>query len=587
MRSVLLEHMRRQRRWLALGLTIGVVAQALAFLQPFIAGSLIQRLQTGEGVASIITLVVLVAVAGALLVGVQQVVLGRAAENSIAGFRITFIEHFFSLPLLGRQKRRASWYASRVVSDPPIAGKFVGAIAVQFVLSSMMLLGATIAMIVVDGYALAVAALFAVAALGVATLGGRFTGPLRKSIQAENSTMSELIELNVDAAPVLMASNADTGEVRRLRSSVDSARKSGIRLRYIYGALGPISATLMQVAYASVIVIGAWRVTIGQSDFATLVTFLMIFGLFQVALTEVSSIPSSFAECVAALKHFQEMSEDAEVEEASTQRHTKDLTSSPAIAAGMGKPGPAVIFDDVEFRYPRSEAPVLSGVSFIAPRNAMTVIVGGSGGGKSTCVGLIEGFYLPSSGSVRVLGCPVENNSVGEIRSMVGYVDQDSIVLPMNVRDNLLFGLSVDVLDTQLWDILEDAGLAETFSARSALDTFLGDGVAQLSGGERQRLAIARALVRDPELVLLDEPTSSLDGVSEAKVRGYLRRIAHSRSVLLTAHRLSTILEADWIVVLDRGKIKGQGTHSELMERSEYYRNLVSAQSLTYATERA
>ncbi|WP_196903506.1 MULTISPECIES: ABC transporter transmembrane domain-containing protein [unclassified Cryobacterium] len=243
--------------------------------------------------------------------------------------------------------------------------------------------------------------------------------------------------------------------------------------------------------------------------------------------------------------------------------------SAPATAAA-----PAAASAEPEPR------PVLRGVSFTAPRGLRTALVGPSGAGKSTILALIERFYDPNAGVVRLGGLDIRTLDRTALRSQIGYVEQDAPVLAGSLRDNLTLA-TPDATDEECIAVLHAVNLGEVLDRDPAgLGAAVGESGVMLSGGERQRLAIARALLAAPPILLLDESTSSLDGVNEQMMRAAIDAVAVNRTLIVIAHRLSTVVDSDQIVVLDHGQVIGTGTHSELVASTPLYRELAKHQLL-------
>ena len=309
----------------------------------------------------------------------------------------------------------------------------------------------------------------------------------------------------------------------------------------------------------------------------------MIFNMFQGSVGDVASFPGRRSESRAALSHFLEVESIAQ--EASTPSMAGQLAPADAPKEIPAWVSPLVRFENVAYTYPSETEPQLDQLSFDRAEGSLSVLVGSSGGGKSTSLGLMEGFFFPTTGSIRLFNRPVTEETVHGLRERIGFVDQDSTLIGGTVRDNLAFSSTPHIPDNEMVSVLNDVGLWNWLDTKGGLDAEVGVEGLMLSGGQRQRMAIGRALLRSPELLLLDEPTSGLDGLAEAQIRSLLRRVATTRTVVLTAHRLSTILEADWIVVIHQGTAVGQGTHSDLMDTCDLYRDMVLEQAAPLMNE--
>jgi len=222
----------------------------------------------------------------------------------------------------------------------------------------------------------------------------------------------------------------------------------------------------------------------------------------------------------------------------------------------------------------------LHGVSFDAPRGKRTALVGPSGAGKSTILALIERFYDPTAGIVRLGGIDIRALDRTDLRSQIGYVEQDAPVLAGSLRQNLHLS-APNATDAECIEVLRAVNLTEVLERNPAgLDAAVGEDGVMLSGGERQRLAIARTLLAAPPILLLDESTSSLDGLNEQLLREAIDAVAENRTLIVIAHRLSTVVDSDQIVVFDHGRVVGVGTHSELVKSTPLYKQLAKHQLL-------
>jgi ATP-binding cassette subfamily B protein len=238
-----------------------------------------------------------------------------------------------------------------------------------------------------------------------------------------------------------------------------------------------------------------------------------------------------------------------------------------------------IVFEHVSFKYPRGREVALQDISLRIAAGETVAFVGESGAGKSTLVNLAMGVRPPTSGRVRLDGRDLQELDLRTYRGQIGVVPQATILFSGSLRENVTYGLE-NVSDAKLWAILTEANLAEFARALpQQLNTLLGENGTRLSGGQRQRLAIARALIRDPRIILLDEATSALDTESEQLVQSAIVRLTQNRTTLIVAHRFSTIRHAHRIVVLNRGRLVEQGTQAELLAREGHFYRLAKLQS--------
>ena len=320
-------------------------------------------------------------------------------------------------------------------------------------------------------------------------------------------------------------------------------------------------------AFSTLIVggIGGRSVIAGHMTTGDLVSYLLYVGVMAAPLVQISSISTQISEAFAGLDRIHELrsvrSEDDEDDE---------REALPDIAG-------EVVFDDVWFQY-KPDTPVLKGISFRATAGTTTALVSPSGAGKSTLIGLVMAFYRPLKGSISVDGRDLATLKLADYREFLGVVMQDNFLFAGTVRENIAFS-NPDATDDEIRRAAHIAHcdeFVEHFDDK--YDTVVGERGVRLSGGQRQRVGIARAILANPRVLILDEVTSSLDSEAEALIQDGLRTLRRGRTTFVIAHRLSTIHSADQILVMDEGEIVERGTHAELMEMDGLYRRLYDKQ---------
>jgi subfamily B ATP-binding cassette protein MsbA len=330
-------------------------------------------------------------------------------------------------------------------------------------------------------------------------------------------------------------------------------------------AVTAISTVIVGAIGVMILLVGGRSILAGEMTTGQLFSYVLYVGVMVAPLVQISSIGTQITEAFAGLDRIHELravrTEDAEDEERAV------------LAELRGD----VAFEDVWFEY-KPDTPVLKGISFRAPAGTTTALVGPSGSGKSTLIGLVMAFYRPLRGRVLVDGRDLTELRLRDYREFLGVVMQDNFLFDGTIRENIAFA-KPDATDAEIRNASRIAHcdeFIERFDDR--YDTIVGERGVKLSGGQRQRVGIARAIVADPRVLILDEATSSLDSEAEALIQDGLRVLRRGRTTFVIAHRLSTIRSADQILVLDDGEIVERGTHAQLMERHGLYRKLYEKQ---------
>jgi ATP-binding cassette subfamily B protein len=590
----LLPYLLEHRRVLSVVVVLSVLGAAASLAQPLLVSSVITVVEAGESLEGLVWLLVGLVVASALISGYQHYLLQRTGEGVVLSSRRQLVARMLKLPISEFDIRRTGDLVSRVGSDTTLLRAVLTQGLVEAIGGSLTFIGALIAMAIIDPILLGLTVLvIGVSVTTVILLSARIRVASRRA-QEKVGDLAASVERSISAVRTIRASNAADREIAAVQKEAEGAWQMGISVAKVSALVVPIAGISMQVSFLVVLGVGGFRVADGSITVADLVAFILFLFLLIMPLGQTFGAITSVNSALGALGRIQEIiSLPTETER---DHEIADSAVAPV------RTDDAITFDDVQFHYaalpekddaahqrsvpeetveeqPRDRT-VLRGVSFSAPRGQRTALVGPSGAGKSTIFALIERFYDPTGGVIRLGGVDLRALDRESLRAQIGYVEQDAPVLAGSLRENLKLG-APQATDEECVRVLREVNLTEVLDRNAlGLGAPVGEDGVMLSGGERQRLAIARTLLAAPPILLLDESTSSLDGLNEQMLREAIDAVALGRTLIVIAHRLSTVVDSDQIVVLDNGGVVGVGTHSELVKSTPLYRELAKHQLL-------
>lgn len=386
----------------------------------------------------------------------------------------------------------------------------------------------------------------------------------RSQIEKMSSRVNEMTTL----LTVTRAHGLERRAVRRMKDSFETVQQAGLKLDRINGRFNAAAWVTFQMANVLCLILSAYfalnnKFGISAGDVVLLTSN---FGMLIGSIILLASLAPAISKGFASITSLGEVLESPDLEINQGKKNVEKVEG-------------AIEFSKVSFTYPTNHKPSLRDISFSAKPGQMIALVGPSGSGKSTLINLVIGFLRPTSGTIAIDGLDYKNLDLRTVRKFLSVVPQESVLFDGTIAENISYGLS-DVSESDIRTALEDAnawGFVEAFD--DGVETIVGERGARLSGGQRQRLAIARALIRNPRILILDEATSALDSESEKLIQNALSRLMINRTTFVVAHRLSTVKEADLILVLDEGAIVQTGTHSQLVSQQGVYKRLYDAQS--------
>ncbi len=489
-------------------------------------------------------------------------------ERTVADMRAAVHRNLLRLPPKWFEENRPSEIASRLTADTAVVEQIVGTTVSVALRNLLIAIGGTAYLFVLAPKIAAYLILgIPLIVLPIVWLGGKVRS-LSRSSQDRVADIGSIASETLGAMRIVQAFGQEVREAARFQGAVDAGFATA-RRRFATRAV--MTAMVIFVLFTAITFImwdAVYGVAEGRVSGGSITAFVITAGLVTGAFGALTEVYGDLLRASGAAARLAELlSEQPDI-------------AAPANPVALPEPSRGSIeFDHVTFRYPtRPEVSALADFTLsIAPGESVAV-VGPSGAGKSTLFQLVQRFYDPDSGEVRVDGVPVRAADPADVRARMAMVPQDTVIFAASARDNLRYG-RWDATEEQIWEAA-DAANAATFLRElpQGLDTFLGEDGARLSGGQRQRLAIARALLRDAPILLLDEATSALDAESERLVQDALDRLMANRTTLVIAHRLATVRAAKRIVVMDAGRIVESGTHAELVTKGGLYARLAALQ---------
>ena len=577
------------RRALIAFLVLSVVGAVLTVVTPVLAGKVVDEITSDGDAGRVVTIAIIiaaVAVADAAVGLASRWQSSRIGEGVILDLRRAVFGHVQRMPVAFFTRTRTGALVSRLNNDVigaqraftwTLSGVVSNVIALVLTLGVMLSLSWSITLL-----ALVLLPIFVIPAR---RMGSRLAHLEREAADHNAAMTTQMTErFNAPGATLVKLFGRPAREEAEFGSRAGRVAEIGVRTamgQYVFmTALALVSALALALVYG----LGGWLAVRDRLDPGTVVTLALLLGQLYAPLT---ALASARVDAMTALVSFERVFEVLDLEPLIAER--PDATTVPA--------GPvSVEFDDVRFAYPsadkvslasleevavldhRGGAEILHGVSLRAEPGHLIAMVGTSGSGKSTIASLIPRLYDPDSGTVRLSGIDVRDLTFESIRGAVGMVTQDGHLFHDSVRENLRFAWP-EATEDDLWDALTKARLADLVtSLPDGLDTVVGERGYRFSGGERQRLTIARLLLAQPRVVILDEATSNLDSTSEADVQAALTAALEGRTAIVIAHRLSTIVRADEILVVEAGHIVERGTHDELLAAGGRYTELYQTQ---------
>ncbi len=562
------EMLRPRRRILAVGFVLMLISRVAGLVLPASTKYLIDDV-IGKKHLDLLMPLVLAVMAATILQGITGFAItqlvSKAAQKLIAEMRRKVQAHIGHLPVSFYDSNKTGTLVSRIMTDVDGIRNLMGTGLIEFV-------GGILTAFLVLGFLLKISPLLTSIALVIIVV---FAGALQKAFGTIRPIFRERGKINAEVTGRLTES---LGGVRVVKGYHAEAREedvfgAGVQ-RLLANVLKSLTATsfmslsatvLMGVVGATIMYVGARQITAGAMTLGDFMTFTALLAFLIAPMFQIVGIGTQLTEALAGLERTREI-----LRERPEDRDPRRTVILPPIAG-------QIVFDHVNFAYDAGKT-VLNDVSFRAEPDTVSALVGPSGSGKSTIIGLVTAFHAPESGTISVDGVDLSTVRLDSFRTQLGVVLQETFLFDGTIRENVAFARP-NATEEQIMEACRIARVdefAEGFEKK--YDTIVGERGVKLSGGQRQRVSIARAILADPRILILDEATSSLDSESEAMIQEGLRYLMQGRTTFVIAHRLSTIRRADQILVVEAGRIAERGTHDELYSAGGRYYDLYTKQ---------
>lgn len=580
--SILWSYAQPHLPTLVLGLVLALIGSAMGLASPLVTKWILDSLAVGTSLREPVLVLVGLFVVGSVISWWQWILLGTLAENIVYEARGGMIRRYLYAKVQPLLTRPTGELVTRVTSDSLLLREAASSSIIGLFNGVVMLVGSLILMGVLDLPLLLTTMVAVVIVVIVFVTLMPAIAHAQERAQASLGSLGGELEGTLRAIKTVKVAGAEDRRERSLREHAAEARRHSIRAVRREALVWTIAWAGVQAAIIVILGVGAWRVSLGEMSVSTLIAFLLYaFGLLG-PIMELSANLTSLQSGIAAAGRIREVDQLPleQGADAAGPARVADAEGAPS-ASALSLASPVLELRGVTARYRPEGAPAVQDIELTIPRRGHTAVVGPSGAGKTSLLSLVLRFIEPEAGELRIDGMPYRDLSARQVRERLAYVEQETPVVPGTIRENLLFANPAagdDAVRRVLAEIRLDDAIARL---PEGLDSPLSD--TSVSGGQRQRIALARAILADPDVLLLDEATAQVDGITEAAIHEAIRRRARDHAVVTVAHRLSTVIDADQIVVMDAGRIVARGTHTELLETTPLYRGLVEALSLETA----
>ncbi|MFD1677868.1 ABC transporter ATP-binding protein [Alicyclobacillus fodiniaquatilis] len=560
----LLKQTNPSKRFLSIAFCMSIVSTLVGLVIPLFTKQLVNGFSFSSLHRSEIVVLVIAFVAQAIGSGLATYMLNHVGQKIVAGLRDRLWKKLIFLPVPYYDSHTTGETISRMTNDTAVVKALITEHLANLLNGTISLIGSIAILLYLDWKMTLVMLIAVPLSMAILMPLGRQMFKISRGLQDETAHFTGILTQVLSEIRLVKASNSEPNEYARGETGITNLFRFGLREAKVQAMIGPLIYFVLMILLVLIIGYGGVQVSSGALTAGDLVAFILY--LFQIIMpmTQFTQFFTQFQKAMGATERI-----------ITTLQHDEERHDEGKVVEKTDEP---IIVDHLTFGYKRGEA-VLKDVNFTVQPGKVTAVVGPSGGGKTTLFSLFERFYQPQEGCIRLGGDSIDTFSLASWRRQIGYVSQESPLVAGTIRDNICYGTDRQVEDAEIERVAAMAYADHFIDALpDRYDTEVGERGIKLSGGQRQRIAIARALLRDPNILMLDEATSSLDSKSEVAVQKALKNLMQGRTTLVIAHRLSTVVDADQILFIEKGTITGSGTHEELFQRHEMYREFATQQ---------
>ncbi|RAS82065.1 ABC transporter ATP-binding protein [Priestia endophytica] len=560
----LLKSIKLPKAIMITALTLSLLETGAALIVPLFTKNLVDKAASSALETSVIVILILAFMLQAISGGTSSYMIMYVGEIIVSRLRSNLWRKVLFLEVPYFDKHQSGETMSRITQDTNTIKTLVTQHLVSFLTGIVSIVGSILILLFIDWKMTLVMILAVPFSLLLMIPLGRKMYRISKATQDELASFSGELGRVLGEIRLVKMYSAENVEVEKGEEGIKKLFRFGLKEARIQSVLHPFMTLIMMLVIVILIGYGGVRVASGTLTAGSLVAIIIYMFQIIVPFSQMATSFSALQKALGATERIGEML-NLRTEEKQEGRNLEEALED-------------INLKDISFSY-NDETPILRDMNLRIPKGKTTAFVGPSGGGKTTLFSLLERFYKPTSGSITIGEENIDSFTLSSWRKAISYVSQESPIMSGTIRENICYGVGREVSDEEVKEAAKLANAKEFIDNLSdGFHTEVGERGIKLSGGQRQRIAIARALIRDPKILFLDEATSNLDSSSEHLVQQALNRLMKGRTTLIIAHRLSTVVHADQLVVIEKGEISGVGTHEELLKNHDLYQKLVQQQ---------